>query len=173
MSLLNSAFDIVSVDNPVALAAIAIVLPVDSSILPSPAFNTNGTPSQAGTIPPGTVVTYNSSGNAILATTATDVTTAATRATNMLPTFVVIDGNQDFSGSFTQKVTCLMGGFTMLTDQYNGTLSTFTPGKWVTFSSGKISVIATQTNQILGVVGPAGFDSVANTVQVIVPQSLI
>lgn len=170
MSLLNSAFDIVSVDNPVAVAALAVVLPVDSSILPSPVFSVNGTPNTAGTIPPGTIVTMNSSGNAVLATTAADVTTAATRATNLKPIFVVLDGNQDYSGAFVQKLTCLQGGFTMLTDQFNGVISTFTPGTWVTFSAGKISVIATQTNQILGVVGPAGFDSVANTVQVIIPQ---
>lgn len=167
MSLLNSKFDIVSVDNPVAVSALAQVLDVDATLLPSPVFTTNGTPS-LGTIAPGMIVTMNSSGKAVLGSTG-DIS-ANPHTTKKMP-FVVVDGNSDYSGGFTQKLTCLQGGFTMQTDQWtSGAPATdFAPGKFVSFNAGKI-IAATATNQFIGMVGPAGYDSVEGTVQVIVPQ---
>jgi len=167
MSLLNSNFDIVSVDNPVAVAAVAQVLPANSALVGSPVFNTNGTPN-VGLVPPGTIVVMNATGEAVLGT-ALDTATAATRAANTKMAFVVIDGNTDYSGAFTNKLTCLHGGFTMVTDQVTGTLSTFTPGTPVSFAAGKL-IVATTNLQIIGVVGPAGYDATLGTVQVIVPQ---
>jgi hypothetical protein len=160
MSILNSKFDIVSVDNPVALAALAQVLTVPGGMT----LNSEGTP-VAGVIPAGAIVRMDTDGTAILATTA-DVTTRL----NAKMVFVTIDGNKDFSGSFVQKLTVLHGGFTMLTDQYDlasGALNV--PGTLVTFKAGKVHA-AGATDQFLGVVGPAGLDAVNGVLQVIVPQ---
>jgi len=159
MSILNSKFDLVSVDNPVALAALAQVLTVPGGMT----LNSEGTP-VAGTINPGAIVRMDTTtGEAVLATTADVVTTRL----NAVMVFVAIDGNKDFSGSFVQKLTVLHGGFTMLTDQYDA--GAYTPGKLVSFNSGKIK-LAASTDQIIGVVGPAGLDSVNGVLQVIVPQ---
>ena len=159
MSILNSKFDIVSVDNPVALAALAQVLTVPGGMT----LNSEGTPI-AGTIAPGAIVRMDATtGEAVLATTA-DVVAARL---NAVMVFVAIDGNKDFSGSFVQKLTVLHGGFTMLTDQYDA--GAYTPGKPVSFNAGKIK-LAAATDQFIGVVGPAGLDAVNGVLQVIVPQ---
>jgi hypothetical protein len=157
--MLSSKFDIVSVDNPVALAALAQVLTVPGGMT----LNSEGTP-VAGVIPPGAIVSMNvTTGEAELATTGDVV---ANRL-NAKMAFVTIDGNKDFSGSFVQKLTVLHGGFTMLTDQYD--TGSYTPGKLVSFNAGKVK-LAGATDQIIGVVGPAGLDSVNGVLQVIVPQ---
>jgi hypothetical protein len=156
MSLLNSKFDIVSVDNPVALAALAQVLPVDSP----PPLGLNGTP-QAGTIPPGAIVVMNSSGKAVL---------GSTGATKQL-VFVTVDGNTDFSGAFVQKLTCLHGGVTIKTDQFLA--GAYLPGLAVSFSAGKVKLFdsaALVPEQIIGFVGPGGLNSVDGILEVILPQ---
>lgn len=153
MSQLNSKFDIVSVDNPVALAALAQVLPVDSP----PALGLNGTP-QAGTIPPGAIVVMNSSGKAVLGSTAADPQLV----------FVTVDGNTDFSGAFVQKLTCLHGGVTIKTDQFLA--GAYLPGLPVTFSAGKVKLKSLSGEQIIGFVGPGGLDSVEGVLEVILPQ---
>jgi hypothetical protein len=158
MSLMNSKFDIVSVDNPVALAALAQVLKVPGGMT----LTSEGTP-VAGVIPPGAIVTMNGSGEAVLATT-TDV--VAVRLSRQM-VFVTIDGNKDFSGAFVQKLTVLHGGFTMLTDQYDA--GAYAPGSLVSFNAGKIK-LAGATDQIIGAVGPAGLDAVNGVLEVIVPQ---
>ena len=160
MSLLNSKFDIVSVDNPLALAALAQVL----EVLNPPALGTNGTP-VPGSIPPGSIVMMDSStGKAVLASTP-DISQAVDR---VLP-FVTIDGNTDYSGSFVEKLTVLHGGFTMSTDQF--TVAGFTPGAPVTFISGLVTLMSDRTKQqLFGFVGPAGYDAVNGVLQVIVPQ---
>jgi len=161
MSILNSKFDIVSVDNPVALAALAQVLTVPGGMT----LNSEGTP-VAGSIPAGTIVAMDSSGFAVPAGT---LDVVANRL-NAQMVFVTIDGNKDFSGAFVQKLTVLHGGFTMLTDQYDvasGALNQ--PGWLVTFKAGKVHR-ATANDQLFGVVGPAGLDAVNGVLQVIVPQ---
>jgi hypothetical protein len=166
MSLLNSKFDIVSVDNPMALAALAQVLDVPNGMQ----LGANGTPT-AGTIPPGAVVTMDANGKAILATSG-DISVAAQTGKKLV--FVTLDGNTDYSGSFVQKLTVLHGGFTMVTDQFDGVASSYTPGLAVSFDSGKVKLLSAMGDptkaQIMGYVGPAGGDAVAGTVQIIVPQ---
>lgn len=160
MSLLNSKFDLVSVDNPVALAALAQVLSVSSP--PSPTLNANGTP-VAGTIFPGAVVKMDSSGKAVLATTPD-----LSEDPKVLP-FIAIDGNVDYSGAWTQRLTVLQGGFTMKTDQYAA--GAYTPGAPVTFASGKVKLLTDKAKeQLFGFVGPSGLDATNGILQVIVPQ---
>jgi hypothetical protein len=165
MSLLNSKFDIVSVDNPMALAAIAQVLKVNNP----PAIGSNGTP-QPGVIPPGAIIEMNSAGEAVLAA-AVDIVAAPLTAKLA---FVTLDGNTDLSGSFVQKLTVLAGGFTMLTDQFVSGPA-FLPGSQVSYgpagaTAGKVVARTVATQPLLGVVGPAGLNSVTGVLQVIVPQ---
>ena len=159
MSLLNSKFDIQSVDNPLAVAALAQVLAVNNP----PALGTSGTP-QPGTIPPGAIVVMDNSGGG----TAVLATAPAYSLNAPLLAFVTIDGNMDFSGSFVEKITVFAGGYTMVTDQFSA--GTYHPGDPVSFASGKICVMPATPTQLFGFVGPAGYDSVAGTLQVIVPQ---
>lgn len=159
MSLLNSKFDIVSVDNPVALAAIAQNLPV--AVPPSPSLGTNGTP-VAGVIPPGAMVRMDATGKAVLATTI-DITMVEPQLV-----FVTVDGNTDFSGAFVQKLTCLHGGVTILTDQFDA--GAYQPGLPVTVNAGKIKLKTLATEQRVGFVGPAGLDAVEGVLQVILVQ---
>jgi hypothetical protein len=162
MSLLASKFDIVSVDNPLAPAALAQVLKVTGG----ETFTVNGTP-VAGTIPAGTIVTMDhTTGCAVVGATVNISNTQKELA------FVVIDGNMDFSGSFVQKLTVLQGGFTMQTDQYH--TGVYTPGLPVTWGlneAGKIDLMTDRTTQqLLGFVGPNGLDAVNSILEVIIPQ---
>ena len=163
MTLLNSQFDICSIDNPQALAALAQSLPVDSP----PGLDVNGTP-QAGTIPAGTVVMMNAAGNAVPAATP-DISAA-----NKVLPFVAIDGNQDFDGRFVEVLTVLHGGFTMWTDQF--VAGAYEPRLPVTFGTtvpGKVELLTNRaTQQLLGFVGPKGLDTTTtpNRLHVIVPQ---
>lgn len=156
MSILSSKFDITSVDNPVALASLAQVIPVDSP----PALGPEGTPTP-GVIPAGAIVKMNTSGKAILATTG--------NMTSVSPAlvFVTVDGDKDFSGAYVHKLSVLHGGITMKTDQYEA--GAYQPGLPVSFNVGKIK-LAVATNQIIGFVGPAGEDTVNGVLEVILPQ---
>ena len=164
MSILSSKFDIVSVENAVAVAALGVVLPVAAAGLGSPAFSINGTPT-AGLIPPGSIVTMDAAGAAVLGSTG-DIGTNPHTTKKMF--FTVIDGNTDYSGAFTNKVTCLNGGFSMITDQY--TAAAFTIGAPVTVVGGKITLPTLATQQLYGVVGPLGYDTTEGTLHVLVPQ---
>ena len=158
MSLLNSLFDVQSVDNPMALASLAMNLPISGGEV----MDANGTP-VAGSFPPGAVVTINTDGTALLASTP-NISSAAP-----LLTFITVDGNKDFSGSFVGMITCLHGGITIYTDQY--VAGSYVPGAAVTFISGQIAPLTSaSTQQRIGFVGPAGFDSVNNAVQIMLPQ---
>jgi hypothetical protein len=170
MSILNSKFDIVSVDNPLAVAALAQVL----EVLPGTGALYSGTGFDGGTpvnqadalIPPGAIVEIDgATGKAKLAS-------SAEKTADAKLLFVAIDGNTDYSGKFVRKVTVLHGGFTMLTDQVIG--SAFTPGTPVYVSAGKVTADKAEGSltdaRPFGFVGPAGFNAAEGTLQVIVPQ---
>lgn len=176
MSLLNSKFDIVSVDNQMALAALAQVLSVDTTGHDgSDLFTANGTPATpAGmAFPPGTVVSINPANGLAQLATAVDQSVFANVPQLF---FVTIDGNTDYSGAFSQKLTVLQGGFTMQTDQYstaNG--GAFTPGAAVTVVGGKIvprfaGTVDFSKLQIYGFVSPNGLDAVNGVLELIIPQ---
>jgi len=186
MSLFQSKFDIVSVDNPVALAALAQVLEV-GNIGPasnlytgsgSPNDFSGGTPLQGGvSMLPGTIVLIGPDGKAILG----DAPILATYDDSHVPVlpFVTIDGNTDYSGKFVRKITVFQGGFTMVTDQFSldtkgdgSEAGTFIPGHPVTFLGGKVIPRSgtSALRQIYGFVGPDGLNQAAGILQVIVPQ---
>lgn len=171
MSLLNSKFDIASVDNSVSLASLAQVL-----VSGTMSLGGNGTP-VAGSFPPGAIVTMTNLGAAQLGTTT---------ATPQL-VFVTVDGDTDYSGSFVRKLTVLHGGVTIKTDQYQATVRdgvtalVYAPGDRVTFANGKITTLANAiaaapagwgvaTPQVIGFVGPNGLDAANGVLEVILPQ---
>lgn len=162
MSRLNSNFDIISHDpHSNALAGLMEVLDLASPTSPA----ANGTPT-LGTVGPGTIVVMDSDGKAIVA----DNADASTNAPVMM--FTVIDGDVDFDGAFTGKVTCLQGGGDLLVTNYKAasytpgamlTCDNTTPGDWRAAASGE---------QIYGVVGPRGLDTVNSVLHVIIPQGI-
>lgn len=174
MSLLNSKFDIVSVDNVVSLASLAQVLKSGTMTL-----GANGTPT-AGTFLPGAIVSMTAGGVAQLATT-TDLTAADPQLV-----FVTVDGDADYSGAFVRKLTVLHGGVTIKTDQYRaldgaGAAITYAPGTPLTFHSGKVTTVANAKAaatagygipkpQLIGFVGPNGLDATEGVLEVILPQ---
>lgn len=184
MSLLNSKFDITSVESPLAVAALAQVLDV---AIPGGAqlYSGTGDAFQGGTpltpdaiaYPPGTVVMMDANGKAVrcdcpvLFTAVPDAGSVAAGVDPVMP-FVTIDGNTDYSGRFVRKLTVFQGGFTMQTDQYDVGTGAFAPGKPVTVVGGRIVPRqgANAGRQIYGWVGPKGLDAVNGTLEVIVPQ---
>jgi hypothetical protein len=187
MSLLNSKFDITSVESPLAVAALAQVLEV--AVGPASGLYTGadvpnnfmgGTPLPgANLLVPGTIVMMDAAGKAVKAEAPLLFVEGAAgngkeidAVLDPVMPFVTIDGNTDYSGSFVRKLTVFQGGFTMQTDQLDATAGTFDIGKPVTFSAGKVVPRkgAHAGKQIYGFVGPAGHDTVSQTLQVIVPQ---
>lgn len=94
-------------------------------------------------LPAGTVVTIGSDGKAVAASTPNRSTT------NPTETWVVVEGNDDFSAQFVHKVVCLRSNAMFKLDPSNFNAGTYTPGTALTFSSGKWQVAATN-NQIIG-----------------------
>lgn len=182
MSLLNSKFDICSVENPLAVAALAQVLAVDYGAAAG-LYSTNGTPQTpaSAALPPGTVVVMGADGKAVKGDAPVLFIEGAAgngkeldgTVDPVLP-WVTIDGNTEYSGAFVRKVTVLQGGFTMLTDQFDATAGTFDIGKPVTFAGGKIVPRkgAHALKQIYGFVGPDGHNTVTGVVQVVIPQGV-
>lgn len=168
MSLLNSKFDIVSVDNPVSLASLAQVLPTAAAT-----FSPEGTP-VPGTFSPGAIVTMTSGGVAQLGT--------ATAAPQLV--FVTVDGDTDYSGSFVRKLTVLHGGVSIKTDQYkaldgSAVAIAYAPGAPLSFNAGKLVTLANavasgpaglaiSNAQPVGFVGPEGLKD--GVLHAILPQ---
>jgi hypothetical protein len=103
------------------------------------------TPGTDDALPAGMVVFVGTDGKAVAATTVNRTTTNATK------TWVVIEGNDDFSSQFVSKVVCLRGNAMLRLDPSNFNAGVFTPGTPLTFSAGKWQV-AIATNQVIGFV---------------------
>jgi len=169
MTILNSNFDIIGHDpHANARAGLMTVLDVDGFAGPYASLPASGTP-VAGSIPAGSIVVMNASGNAILA----DNDAMAANAPQML--FVTVDGDQDYSGAFVGKLTCIQGGAEFQLDTANFVAAAYSPGDWLTCSNaaaaGQFRAVAA-TEQIYGMVGQLGYDSVKDTLHVIIPQGI-
>lgn len=105
-----------------------------------PAHVTAGTPDA---LPAGTVVTIQSDGSMAAATTPNLSTT------DPLPVWVVVEGNDDFSGTFLEKVVCLRMNAELKLDPANFSAGSYNPGTLLSFSGGKFEVAATN-NQVIG-----------------------
>ena len=85
-------------------------------------------------LPPGSVVKIGASDGAAILASTPDMSTL-----DHVPTWVVIESNQDFSGQFLQKVVCLRAGAVFRLDPSNiissgswavGALVSFSGGQW-------------------------------------------
>lgn len=171
MTILNSNFDIIGHDpHANARAGLMTVLDVEGFAGPYASLPASGTP-QPGDIPAGAIVVMNASGNAVLA----DNDDALTDAPCML--FVTVDGDQDYSGAFVGKLTCIQGGAEFQLDAENFVAGSYSPrdlltcGDAGTSSEGQFRA-ATSGEQIYGMVGQLGQDTTKNTLHVIIPQGI-
>jgi len=165
MTLLNSKFDVDTHDpHACALASLMLVLDVKNP----PAPSASGTPTP-GNIGPGSIVIMDTDGKAILA----DNDDAKTNAPAMF--FVAVDGDQDLDGAFVHKITCIQGGCEMTVENY--VTGAYQPGDLLTCGHAGGSSVgqwrkAASGEQIYGVVGPRGLDTVNNTLDVFLPQGI-
>lgn len=99
-------------------------------------------------LPIGTIVTTEKSGTTTVVNAAT---TPDLSTQNPKPMWVVVEGNDDFSGQFVGKCAAvkLGTGFIWETDQY--TAGTYDPGTPVSVNAGKLKVKAAN-EQIIGYV---------------------
>lgn len=104
-----------------------------------PAHKTAGV---TDTLPPGTVVTLQSDGSMAKADTPTTVK----------PVWVVVEGTDDYSGTFTEKVVCLRSNAMFRLDPANFVAGSYTVGAAVSYGStaGKWMLAAGAANQIIG-----------------------
>jgi hypothetical protein len=136
MSLLNSKFDILR------------GYPNGSALTWPFAIKTAGSPAVPVSLPGGTIVTQElqDSQTVVDKATSPDLSSA-----DPVEAWLVVEGNDDFSGQFVGKVACakLGTGIIFETDQYDA--GSYTPGTPVSMNAGKIKVKAVN-NQIIGFV---------------------
>lgn len=101
------------------------------------------TPGTDDSLPSGVVVTVGTDGKVVAATTPNRSTT------NPVKTWVVIEGNDDYSAQFVSKVVCLRSNAMLKLDPSNFNAGVYTAGTALTFSSGKWQP-ATTNNQVIG-----------------------
>ena len=95
-------------------------------------------------LPPGTVVTMQVADGSMAVATTPDRT-----AVDALPTWVVVEGTDDFSGQFVEKVVCLRSNAMFRLDPANFNAGTYALRTPLTFSAGKWQEAATK-DQIIG-----------------------
>ena len=93
-------------------------------------------------LPAGTVIYKRSDG------TVTTATTPNRTNTNPVATWVVVEGNDDYSGAFLNKVVAIRANAMLRLDPSNFTAATLPAGTKLTFSAGDF-VAAVATNQII------------------------
>lgn len=128
MALLNNKFDV--------LRGWPREGAIDSSFL---AKLSSGTPVS---LPPGAIVEVQTDGTVDLATTP-DMTSADAKAP-----WIVVESNQDFSGTFVKKVVCLRKNAVVRLDPSNMVAGSYTPGTKLSYNAGQFKVAAT-TEQII------------------------
>lgn len=95
------------------------------------------------TLPSGMVVAVQTDGTVAAATTPNRT------SANAVSTWVVVEGNDDFSAQFVGKAVCLRGNCELKLDPSNFNAGVYTIGTKLTFSAGKWQP-AVATNQIIG-----------------------
>lgn len=94
-------------------------------------------------IPLGSLVAVQSDGSVALATTVNVATTNGTAV------WIVVEGNDDFSGTFLQKVNCIRGNAMVRLDPANFAAGSYPPGTQVSFASG-LAKVAAANDQVIG-----------------------
>ncbi len=92
----------------------------------------------------GTVVKVDTDGLTVVAASTPDLT-----SDDPVATWVVVEGTDDFSGTFVGKVVCLRANAMLRVDSTLVVSGTYTPGKPVSFDSGQFKVAAAG-DQIVG-----------------------
>ena len=69
---------------------------------------------------------------------------------NEIPTWLVVEGNDDFSGTFTGKVVALRKNAVVKLDPANFNAGSYTPGVLVTFGHRQVQAAAAAHDQIIG-----------------------
>jgi hypothetical protein len=106
----------------------------------------SGSPLVPVSLPQGTLVTQElQSGGTVMAA----ATTPNTSTTDPIDVWLVVEGNDDYSGAYTGKIMACkcMSGIIWETDQF--ATGTYTPGVAVSFSAGQLKVKAAN-EQIIG-----------------------
>lgn len=100
-------------------------------------------PGTDDSLPSGTVIQVGTDGLAVAASTPNRT------SANAVATWVVIEGNDDFSSQFVHKVVALRSNAMLRLDPANFNAGSYTVGAKLTFSAGKWQV-AVATNQVIG-----------------------
>lgn len=106
-------------------------------------FSAHVSAGTAVSLPPGTVVAVQSDG------TVDKATTPDATAADAVETWVVVESNQDFSGSFLGKVVCLKENAMFRLDPANIAAGSYTPGTLLSFNAGQWKVAAAK-DQVIG-----------------------
>lgn len=176
MTQLNSKFDVVSRDpHPNARAGLMVILDVEGAVGPyGPGAPGTGTP-VPGNIAAGMIVVMNANGRAEIADN-NPAPPGNVAAPEML--YVTVDGDRDFDGAFVHRLTTIHGGMEIVTELFVPGLG-YTPGTKLTCgdSTGVVNYSgyfrpAVAGEQIYGMVGSDGLDTVENTLHVIIPQGI-
>lgn len=178
MTILNSQFDVISRDpHKNAQAGLMVVLHVEGAPTPYSSLPAGGTP-VAGNIPAGAIVMMNANGNAVLA----DPAAVGYPISKPVLHYITVDGDQDYDGAFVHTITCIQGGGEFLLDTGNFVAGAYTPGDLLTpaggANAGKFTAATAGpapgpgTEHIYGVVGSQGYDSVKDTLHIIIPQGM-
>jgi len=101
------------------------------------------TPGTNDALPSGMVITIGTDGLAVAATTPNR------SSANAVNTWIVVAGNDDFSGTFVGKVVALRSNAMFKLDPSNFNAGSYTPATKLTFSAGKWQPVTTN-NQIIG-----------------------
>lgn len=174
MTQLNSKFDVVSRDpHPNARAGLMVILDVEGAPSPYGALSGSGTPIP-GNITAGMIVVMNANGRAAIADN-NPAPPGNVAAPEML--YVAIDGDRDYDGAFVHRITTIHGGMEIVTDLFvpdayvPGNKLTCGDSTGVTDYSGYFRK-AVGGEQIYGMVGSDGIDTIENTLHVIIPQGI-
>jgi hypothetical protein len=106
-----------------------------------------GSPLAPVLLPGGTLVTQELQGTLTVVDKATtpDISTL-----DPLEVWLVVEGNDDYSGEFTKKVACAKPGTGLIWETDDFGAGTWTPGKAVTYSAGQAILRTAVTQQVLG-----------------------
>ena len=159
MAILNSKFDIVNVEHVIAPSGLYQVFDAKNP----GTINAQGTP-QPGSIAPGAIVAYDSTGKADV------VSSPDLSAAEPILMWLAVDGDTDFDGRFVRKFMAVNGGVTVKTDQYD--VAAYVPGAPLKVNAGKFAPTTgpADKSQRYGHVGPNGLDTVNGVLEVIIPQ---
>lgn len=134
MSILDAKFDILR------------GYPNGSALVWPFAIKKTGTPAVAVSMPAGKLVTQELSGAATVVDLAT---TPDLSSADPIEVWLVVEGNDDYSGSYVDKIAAAKPGSGLIWETDDYAAGTYTPGTPVSFNAGQLKVKAAN-EQIVG-----------------------